>query len=397
MKLELKEIGGTSTRRWTLERGRRTLGRSGDCDWQVEDPSCAVSKLHCTIERDRNGFFLRDESANGTRVDGRNLVEGETERLGDGTRIEMGGRAFSVSISGVPDQDMEDPDADLQLSDEPVTISAILADVAPGGHTAGGILGGRDAGEWPPVSKRGIGRSSRDVDIGWSGPPQTASDGSILPVDWNESVETDYGNQLEHGSATHLSVPVSTIRPSRQEAAPPPQTASEPETVTESAMARKAVAGEVSTPVVPVGTGRIAAVLDEVEMALRDLFGLLEIDPDGGLPADDAPFPGEGTDAASRLAAVLERQLRFNAAFQGLLSDLSQAIEPRVVAARVDAEPRKLPWRTDRSYWQAYRTNFRDGENDLALRDLMRKIMLRRLGLAEDESGGGSGKANEEG
>ena len=74
MRLELKQVeangAGAGTPPWVLERGRRTLGRSVDCDWQVPDAGRTVSKLHCTILRDRDGYLLRDESANGTRVDG---------------------------------------------------------------------------------------------------------------------------------------------------------------------------------------------------------------------------------------------------------------------------------------------------------------------------------------
>jgi type VI secretion system protein ImpI len=405
MKLELKEIGGTAKRHWTLERGRRKLGRSDNCDWQLEDPSCFISKLHCTIERDRSGFLLRDESANGTRVDGRNVLEGETARLADGTRIELGDHTFSVSISGEPEHDMEDPDPNLRLSDEPVTISAILADVAPGGRTAGGILGGRDSGEWPPIRQHGTGPSSRNADIGWNGPPQPSAHGSLLPDDWNEDNNTDLGNQLEHGSATHLSVPVFTSQAAGKEEAPR-QSQAQPESETGPAdpvTLRTAAppdppvtAPTSSQPGVSADLARVDAILGELEAALDDLFGLLELPSENGASGNDDMFPGHEAGAALRLAAVLERQLRFNSAFQGLLSDLSQAIEPRIVEARIDAEPRKLPWRTDRSYWQAYRTNFHDGENDLGLRDLMKKMMLKRLMLAEDKPADSSGKANED-
>jgi hypothetical protein len=37
-----------------------------------------------------------------------------------------------------------------------------------------------------------------------------------------------------------------------------------------------------------------------------------------------------------------------------------------------------------------------DGENDLGLRDLMKKMMLKRLMLAEDKPADSSGKANED-
>lgn len=82
------------------ERGRRVIGRSRDCDWQIDDNERRVSKLHCTLSRDGEGFTILDQSANGTLVDGRLLLEGESARLRDGSQINIGGQVFQVAISG---------------------------------------------------------------------------------------------------------------------------------------------------------------------------------------------------------------------------------------------------------------------------------------------------------
>jgi len=379
MKLEFKEIGGKTPHRWTFERGRRTVGRSNDCDWQVSDETRAISKLHCTIERDRQGFLLRDESANGTRVDGKMVLEGETARLDEGSQVEIANRAFAVSVSGLPDGDMEDPGKELRLSDEALTISSILADVAPGGRSAAGVLGGRDAGELP-LSRSQSTSPSRNVEIGWSGSPLPQKGGGFLPDNWHEEdASSEYGTQIEHGSATHLSVPIAPIRRNGNEAIETPPPAAEPMDVLTS-IAEGSFETTVAAAPARADT-RIDPIISEFEAAIVELHGIFEIEfTSAGHRHADSP--------AARLTALLDEQLRFVAALRGAVSDLSQAIEPRILEARTDAQPRKLPWKTDRSYWQVYRENFRDGEKDLALRDVMHKMMLSRLGLAagnEDE------------
>ncbi|MGH6862519.1 MAG: FHA domain-containing protein, partial [Phyllobacterium sp.] len=222
MRLELRQVQGTGTpggaaQRWYFERGRRTLGRSSDCDWQIPDTTRSVSKLHCTIERDRDGFLLRDESANGTLVDGILVLEGETARLSDKSRLECGGFAFSVTIAGEKDRDVDDPAASLAISDESLTISAILADIAPSGQAANGIMGRRDGGDWAddrlspdPEHKSEPVPSSRNVEIGWSGPPEMAGMQPILPNDWNDN--SDYGTRLEHAAAPRVAMPAARSR-----------------------------------------------------------------------------------------------------------------------------------------------------------------------------------------
>ncbi len=101
MRLALKAIGTDRPRQaWSFERGRRVIGRSPECDWQLADDERRVSKLHCTLTRDQAGFILVDQSANGTIVNGVLLREGESVRLANGAHVEFGGRVFAVEISG---------------------------------------------------------------------------------------------------------------------------------------------------------------------------------------------------------------------------------------------------------------------------------------------------------
>jgi len=396
MRLELKQIRGTAQSgpapRWQFERGRRTLGRSSDCDWQIPDTTRSVSKLHCTIERDRKGFLLRDESANGTKVDGVLVLEGETARLTNRSQLECGTFTFSVAITGEKDLDIEDPHAGLALSDESLTISAILADIAPGGRTATGILGERDLHDWPSTSastrsnrKDEAVPSSRNVEIGWSGPPAINGMQPLLPNDWNE--DFDYGNRLEHAAAPQVSVPVAKSRNKGQTAENPERSASvliyDENGETHFTAPQKPSPDTMS---------HIEALLDRCEEASRAGFAILDIDPE---ILGDTPdlFGARREDmVVARLEAALARQSLLNTALDGLLREASHAMEPRIIEARVDTEQRRLPWRSGSSYWQAYRQQFDDNGTSLSVHEFLRKAMLRALGKTEDDGAGTTGK-----
>lgn len=396
MRLELKQIsnGGSSPPRsgWILERGRRTLGRAADCDWQVPEEQRSVSKLHCTIERDREGFLLRDQSANGSKVNGVIVHEGEVTRLPDRARLEIGGMAFSVHISGEADRDIEDPDAKLAQSDETLTISAILSDIAPGGRTATGILGERVAEDWSmPVPKKKDGAaSSRNVEIGWGGPPEIRSASKILPDDWNIDGSSDLGSHLEHGAAPHISAPAMRVRP--VEALETVNDNSPPEDPLGDSFPRLSIgrSGELKEKLEPL--------LARLEEALEDTFALFEIDPPQ--PAVKQDIFGRGPEDAliSRAENLIGRQMRLNTALAGLLQDASRQMEPRILESHVDAGSRGLrlanPWGRNRDYWQAYKAQFEKNGSTLSIREFFREAMMRAMdvpagdAMSEREGGG---------
>lgn len=68
-----------------LRAGRTVIGRSDQCD--VALPSEAVSRVHATLERRTEGWWLTDRSRNGTRVDGAII---ERHLLADGQRVQIG-------------------------------------------------------------------------------------------------------------------------------------------------------------------------------------------------------------------------------------------------------------------------------------------------------------------
>ncbi len=403
MRLELKQTAGEPIRAGaegcSFERGRKTLGRGVDCDWQAADPQRLLSKRHCTIERDRDGFVLRDQSANGSRVDSVTLHEGDTARLRDRSRIEIGGLAFSVSISGDPDLDLGDPDARLALSDEPLTISSILADVAPGGRTGNGILGRRgedDLSDFPVVApqKKTGARSSRNVEIGWSGPPSLAGmTGQILPDDWN--TDFDSSNRYEHKSAPHVAVPAP-----RQDRTSRSSTAGETRAVPEETIAAVRTAREPALPagmsasasaVVPASPGDVAALLHRIEQlldrmgeAIDGAYTAFDLDPPVLIEEGDFLAAGREDMLFRHFNALIGHQIGLNQMLERLMRETGRMMEPRILEAKVDAEPRKLPWRSDRSYWRAYCAQFEKENRQLSLRELFRAAMLGQDESAQD-------------
>ncbi|TWF50061.1 FHA domain-containing protein [Neorhizobium alkalisoli] len=391
MRLELRQIGGNTPPsssissaarlKWYFERGRRTLGRSADCDWQLPQEQRSVSKLHCVIERDRDGFVLLDKSANGSKVDGIIVHEGETARLSDQSRLEVGGLAFSVSISGERSREIEDPEAGLALSDEPLTISAILADIAPGGSSAGGILGDREVEPWSMSSRDPDSKStSRNVEIGWNGPPTLESATKLLPDDWNIDGDSSFGSHLEHGSATHVSVPISRPKPiaaldivNDNIPAPEPEHEDLDEDFPRLSIGRS---GELAD--------RMEAVMARMEEAMENTFEVFDMAP---------PHPGGEPDMfgrsredvlVSRAETLLAQQVWLANALDGLMQEAGRMMEPRILESRVEAAGRRLPWAKNRDFWQAYKAQFEKNGRPLSVRDIFRAAMTSETAAAEN-------------
>lgn len=375
MRLELRPQTRTENRqtRWVLEYGRRTVGRSRDCDWQIEDDSRRVSKLHCTIAREGKGFVLSDQSANGTLVDGKQLMEGESSTLRDGSVIDVRGHRFTVSIVGGDEQDLHDPVHSLPLSDENLTISSILSDIAPNGKTARGIMGERLAEEpWaqPPASSSSkSGKTlTRNVDIGWSGPPQVDGSTPVLPDNWFE--DEDYGSQLEHRNATRTVVTVAP--PKRQPEAvivsEHPST-SAPRSDFDDVFAEpsaKAPAPAAAPDALLLTT--ITKALTRLDTATADCFAALgmDVEPPARPVLDTA-------DLINQLEALVQRQTQLGEVLERMMREATQKLDPRLLEARVDADQPRLPFWRGRDYWSAYRQQFEQDGRMLTIKDFMRR------------------------
>ncbi|MBZ9905689.1 type VI secretion system-associated FHA domain protein TagH [Mesorhizobium sp. BR115XR7A] len=83
-----------------LEEGELVIGRSADAGWQIDDPDMFVSRAHCTIKGDRDGYFVTDTSSSGLFVDEADspLGPGRSMRLKNGMRLRMGDYVFHVEV-----------------------------------------------------------------------------------------------------------------------------------------------------------------------------------------------------------------------------------------------------------------------------------------------------------
>ncbi|RVT76227.1 FHA domain-containing protein [Agrobacterium sp. CNPSo 2736] len=371
MKLALRDtrnIGAARAGQWSFERGRRVIGRSRDCDWQIDDNERRVSKQHCTLSRDGEGFTILDQSANGTLVDGRLLLEGESARLRDGSQINIGGRVFQVAISGDAELDFSDPDASLRMSDEPLTISAILADIAPNGRSAGGVMGNTaPADDWSETWREGAKRKaksiSRNVEIGWSEPPATRGIGAVLPDNWDE--EPVASSEHEHTDA--LNTPVMISRPvsasGNEDFDSVFPEAGEDLTVENASTAAASTAQEIGD------------LLIALEQESADCLAILDIE-------GERAGHGSSASLSERVETLIRQQRRLAASLETLIHGCTQKLEPRLLEASVDAgndlraKIERRDWqglimKTD--YWSTYKKQFEENGRPLPVRQFLQR------------------------
>ena len=371
MKLALKDtrnIGAARASQWSFERGRRVIGRSRDCDWQIDDNERRVSKLHCTLSRDGEGFTILDQSANGTLVDGRLLLEGESARLRDGSQINIGGQVFQVAISGDAELDFSDPDASLRMSDEPLTISAILADIAPNGRSAGGVMGNTaSADDWSETWREGAKRKaksiSRNVEIGWSEPPAARAIGAVLPDNWDE--EPVASSEHEHTDA--LNTPVMISRP----------------VSTSGSEDFDSVFPEADEELTPEGASAAGAstaqeigdLLTALEQESADCLAILDIE-------GERTGHGSSASLSERVETLIRQQRRLAASLETLIHGCTQKLEPRLLEASVDAgndlraKIERRDWQgllMKTAYWSTYKKQFEENGRPLPVRQFLQR------------------------
>jgi len=371
MKLALKDtrnIGAARASQWSFERGRRVIGRSRDCDWQIDDNERRVSKQHCTLSRDGEGFTILDQSANGTLVDGRLLLEGESTRLRDGSQINIGGRVFQVAISGDAELDFSDPDASLRMSDEPLTISAILADIAPNGRSAGGVMGNTaSADDWSETWREGAKRKaksiSRNVEIGWSEPPAARGIGAVLPDNWDE--EPVASSEHEHTDA--LNTPVMISRPVSA-------SGNEDFDSVFPEAGEDLTVENASTAAASTAQG-IGDLLTALEQESADCLAILDIE-------GERAGHGSSASLSERMETLIRQQRKLATSLETLIHGCTQKLEPRLLEAAVDAgndlraKIERRDWqglimKTD--YWSTYKKQFEENGRPLPVRQFLQR------------------------
>lgn len=89
-----------AVRQSRLDKGELVIGRSSDADWQIEDPDMFVSRAHCRITAEEDGYFVTDTSSSGLFIDdaGSPLGSGNAARLRHGMRLRLGDYVVAVEL-----------------------------------------------------------------------------------------------------------------------------------------------------------------------------------------------------------------------------------------------------------------------------------------------------------
>ncbi|MGC9400381.1 MAG: FHA domain-containing protein [Anaerolineae bacterium] len=110
--------GSLSGTRWSLEKEHVTLGRSPDCDIVFLERQ--ISRYHARVERDDEGYLLRDlGSKNGTQVN-EDVVRGQSYRLRDGDEITLAATVRLGFVAGdatLPLDEIMQPEETLELDE----------------------------------------------------------------------------------------------------------------------------------------------------------------------------------------------------------------------------------------------------------------------------------------
>ena len=106
------------------------IGRSGDADVQIEDPS--ISRRHAELTQTQTGWTLVDlGSSRGTYLNNLRLSEGELAQVHDGDVLRFGDCRFTVSLSGPAFEEAplplrEEPEVSQVTRDEFLTRGSLL-------------------------------------------------------------------------------------------------------------------------------------------------------------------------------------------------------------------------------------------------------------------------------
>jgi type VI secretion system protein ImpI/type VI secretion system protein len=182
-----------------VRNGEFTIGRGTECDWVLPDPERVLSKRHCVVTFDGNGWQVTDTSTNGTFLNQlSDRLDAEAPRpLRDGDRLVFGAYEIEAAIarpatapapaglegagnarSFTEDRLTSDPFP--PLDDKALDVGLPTDDVALGaadGWSIGKFLGGGTGAV--PDHVPAIQENFR--------PPRTSFE--VLPDDWDEDLD----------------------------------------------------------------------------------------------------------------------------------------------------------------------------------------------------------------
>ena len=116
--------------------GRRR-GRETDEEHRIQIRDSAVSGRHCVVQQDTDGrFFIRDESRNGTRVDGRRLIPNVEVEVHPGAVIDVApGHALVLDVDDgteggfFSDEDEEEGESTLAMASPLTEVTILVGDI----------------------------------------------------------------------------------------------------------------------------------------------------------------------------------------------------------------------------------------------------------------------------
>lgn len=114
-----------------VEGDQLLIGRGAGCDWILPDPLNHLSKRHCAIAAEGEGFVITDMSTNGVFVNeaGEPLGNGKKVALNDGDRLTLGDYVLEARIAAAEPQVRRS--APQNEDDDPFGIADLLVNRAP--------------------------------------------------------------------------------------------------------------------------------------------------------------------------------------------------------------------------------------------------------------------------
>ena len=94
-----------------LGTGRLVIGRGPDCDWVLNDPERALSKIHCMVEFKGGVYIVIDSSTNGVFLNDAPapIGRGNSAVVGEGDRLRMGGFVMRAGFAAEEAPAANDP------------------------------------------------------------------------------------------------------------------------------------------------------------------------------------------------------------------------------------------------------------------------------------------------
>lgn len=182
----------------TLENGSLVVGRSPAAGWVLPDPEKIVSKAHCRIDTDFNGFVLTDTSTNGVHVNDEPVGFGPPRLLSDGDVLRLGDAVVVVRIeSAAPSQPVMPPEPAIGIdgpfgTPEPAPPPSVSVPDSPSSAPVpAGAQGAAILDDWwKPDAPLGSVPESNPVDIS----PQETQDAILHTTTPKESLPSEGGD-----------------------------------------------------------------------------------------------------------------------------------------------------------------------------------------------------------